>query len=287
MPAATTHLEFAKDVLRTDEEFAITIKNKQMFYIGSQGPDLLFFTGASILPGSLKKFGNQMHEEHVREVIDFFERYALGDADLMSYFAGYLCHYALDSIMHPLVYSVTAENLKKLSCSESEEHVRLEAEIDVWMLHQRGRIIQDYDVWNYLCLSDNDRLKLAKMYRQMFLEILHLDISLNRFYKGFKEIGIWTKVIRPRKNFYTFANHAENLIHNHTFTAMMLYNKKAGPIINLDHKSYTIPWEPHDTISASVPQLYGKALTRAHELLQNHSSANILLDFKGEPLDHN
>ena len=56
MPAATTHVEMAKDVLRTSPEIAKLVKNRQMFFLGSQGPDLLFFNRASILPGSIWKY---------------------------------------------------------------------------------------------------------------------------------------------------------------------------------------------------------------------------------------
>ena len=110
MPAATTHIEFAKDVLRTlDEEQRRKITNLHMFWLGSQGPDMLFFSKASILPGSLHKYGNLMHNAKVAKVMDFFEHWSADDPDLYSYYMGFLCHYALDSTAHPLINAVEVQ----------------------------------------------------------------------------------------------------------------------------------------------------------------------------------
>ena len=103
MPAATTHVEFAKDVYRTmDEDLKLRVCNKQMFWLGSQGPDMLFFSKASVLPGSLHKYGNLMHDEKVPEFMEFFGHWIADDPDLVSYYMGFICHYALDSTAHPL-----------------------------------------------------------------------------------------------------------------------------------------------------------------------------------------
>ena len=156
MPAATTHVAFAKDVYRLNPDVQAKAVNMQMYLLGSQGPDLLFFSRASILPGSLKKYGNLMHEHKVYEIIRYFEQYAKKDPDLTSYIYGYLCHYALDSTAHPLVYAVTSSLCKDRKDKESETHVGLEAEIDVWIMHQRGKTIQAYDVYKDLRISKED-----------------------------------------------------------------------------------------------------------------------------------
>ena len=67
MPAATTHYEFSKDVyLSLDAKHADMITNLNMFYLGSQGPDLFFFNEAVITSKSLKKLGNRMHDEKIK-----------------------------------------------------------------------------------------------------------------------------------------------------------------------------------------------------------------------------
>ena len=283
MPAATTHVAFAKDVLRLNRDIEKSISNYSMFTLGSQGPDLLFFSRASILPGSLKKYGNLMHEHKVYEVIHYFEEYADNDPDLTSYIRGYLCHYALDSTVHPLVYAVTSSFCKDDHAKESEVHVGLEAEIDVWVLHQRGLTISDYNVYEDLKISNKDRKKLAGMYHAMFQDVLHLDIPVKSFEQTIIEISLWTAFLKPRKPVYNTIRACEKLIGNHAFSNMMLCNKHDETIINVDHRHYTIPWHPNNIISDSFIDLYGKAFTKATELIKSHSRHDFILDFNGAP----
>ena len=53
MPAATTHFEFAKDAYNLlDENIKEKITNLPLFYLGSEGPDLFFFSHYVALPNS-------------------------------------------------------------------------------------------------------------------------------------------------------------------------------------------------------------------------------------------
>ena len=283
MPAATTHVAFAKDVYRLNTDVQSKVKNMPMYLLGSQGPDLLFFSRASILPGSLKKYGNLMHEHKVYEIIHYFENYAKKDRALTSYIAGYLCHYALDSTAHPLVYAVTSAICGEHKDKESETHVGLEAEIDVWIMHQRGKDIKAYDVYKDLRVGKEDAVKLAGMYHAMFRDVLHLDISEKRFYETIMEIPMWTAVLYPRRSVYLMVRTIEVALGNHAFSNMMLVDKYDEMIINNDHLAYTLPWLPHETISASFPQLYGKAFTKAAALMEGHEKSDFTLDFNCIP----
>lgn len=285
MPAATTHVEMAKDVLRTAPYLHEMIENKSMFFLGSQGPDMLFFSRASVLPGSLKKYGNQMHEEKVWEVISYFEGYAEEDADLKSYITGYLCHYALDSTAHPLVYAVSHALHKDGGPSEGEIHVGLESEIDIWTLAQRGRSIEDYNVYAYLKVNEECNLKLAEMYHNMLKDIFGYNISVNRIRQSIRDIAAYTKVLAPNEKKYQIFYNIEKVVFggSHAMTAMMLNDTKVRESINLDHKSYTLPWAPYDTINASFPELYGKAVIKAQKLIEHHDKEDFKLNFCGAP----
>lgn len=283
MPAATTHVEFVKDVLRTSPQFRKEIADLQMFYLGSQGPDMLFFSRASILPGSLHKYGGLMHGSKVYDVIRFFEEYAKDDPSLNSYIKGYLCHYALDSTAHPLIFAVTDSIVKKEGGRTGVIHVGQEAEIDVWMLHQRGRQVTSYDVFKYLKVSEQARKKLAAMYHEMFHQVYQLEISTASIDASITEVYTWTKFLYPRTVTYNTVYAFENLTGGvHGLTAMMLYQKEPKIIINNEHRSYTIPWAPYQTISSSFPELYGSALLTARRLLLHHHADDFVKNFNGE-----
>ena len=287
MPAATTHVEFAKDVLvKLTSHDKHRITNMPMFYLGSQGPDMLFFSRASLLPGHLHKLGNLMHEEKVYEVISFFEDYAKNDIDLISYIYGYLCHYALDSVAHPLICAVAKYNHEKNGVHEGTSHVSSEADIDIWMLHQRGRKISSYDVFKYFKVDSKSRAKLAKMYHEMFKAVYDIDISEKRFAEAIRDTAFYTWVLKPAKGIYTFANALENTLKMpHSFSGMILYNKSDTRVLNIERLSYPLSYDETKTISASFPQLYGKAIFLAKKLIEGHDRSDFSLNFNGEPID--
>lgn len=282
MPAATTHVEFAKDVYQSSEFLKENVKNKQLFWLGSQGPDVLFFSRMSILPGSLRKYGNMMHEKKVSEVITFFDSYVKEVPELKSYFYGYLCHYALDSHVHPLVYGVTHDQYLKHGGKEGLIHVDVESEIDVWVLNHKGKNIEDYDVFHYLYVEKRDAELLAKMYHEMFKAVFDLDVATKTICSAITEIHTYTKLLYPKKTTYHLFYGIESLMNNHFVTAMMLYGKKVGPIINLDHKTYSLPWNKDETISASFPELYDEALKYAQEIVKAPMNFSYTKTFDGQ-----
>lgn len=96
MPDIIVHASMAREVLN---RCGIQL-NTDRFYLGCYGPDpflMYHFTG-----GFRKRvylLGSTMHETRTG---DFLIELTKASADL-SYVAGFLCHYALDSTMHPLV----------------------------------------------------------------------------------------------------------------------------------------------------------------------------------------
>lgn len=285
MPAATTHVEFAKDVYRTmDEDLKLRVCNKQMFWLGSQGPDMLFFSKASVLPGSLHKYGNLMHDEKVPEFMEFFGHWIADDPDLVSYYMGFICHYALDSTAHPLINAVARKRHEESGVHEGAAHVTMEADIDVWMLHQRGRNISSYDVNKYFVVDQSCVDKLAEMYHAMFKEVYDIDIEEQLFAQSVKDTAFYNGILYPRKTTFTAIKTLEKILKMPAaISGIMLVGKGDMEIINLDHNAYPLRYDPSRTISESFPELYGKAVMKAHRLLRTRSDDDFDLNFNGEP----
>lgn len=285
MPAATTHVEFAKDVYRTlDEDLKKRIANKQMFWLGSQGPDMLFFSRASVLPGSLHKYGNLMHDQKVPEVMAFFEHWVADDPDLVSYFYGFLCHYALDTTAHPLINAVARTRHQESGVHEGAAHVGMEADIDVWMLHQRGRKISDYDVYKYFKVDRSSADKLAEMYHSMFKEVFDLDVAEKDVVQSVRDTAFYNGVLYPRKTTFAVISSLEKLLKMPAaISGIMLVGKGDTQIINLSHIAYPLRYDPSQTISDSFPELYGKAVLKAQRLLRTRSDEDFERNFNGEP----
>ena len=111
------------------------------FFWGCQGPDPLFYR--KIWLGSpLHKLGNRMHSEKTDELFAAFARAVhclTGDAHEIAsaYFYGFVCHYALDSEIHPYVYC-RQEQIRSADAklSGSAVHCQIESDID-YLLYER------------------------------------------------------------------------------------------------------------------------------------------------------
>lgn len=284
MPAATTHVEFAKDVLSLlDRETASKITNRNAYFLGSQGPDFLFFSRASVLPGSLKKYGNLMHDEKILQVIRYFEARCASDDDLWSYFLGYLCHYSLDSIAHPLVFALAKYEHETTGINEGESHVTLEAHIDAWLLHHKGRSIRSYDVYKDLRVTPNTARKIARMYHDMFKDVFALDIPARKIFSSIYEVSFLLQAMSPDRHKNAIVRKAENLAGMpHSISGMFLYGKCDITIINLEHRRYPLRKDPKKYVSDSFPELYGRAVTKALKILREREDSDFVLNFEGE-----
>lgn len=288
MPAATTHVEFAKDVLSTlPQDKQKKIKNLGMFYLGSQGPDLFFFSHYSYLPGTLKKYGDLMHREKVFESISFLYKSCIND-DLYSYYCGYLCHYALDSIVHPIVYAFADNEAGLTKGNPGVIHVRMEAELDTWILHQRNKTIKDYDVYKWMKIDSRSGLKLASIYHELFLSIYNIDIPIKQIISTEKYAVKATRLLKPSKFKFWLAYQLESIAKMpRGITAMMLENKENPTCLNLDHKPFEDFSKKEKISHISFPEAYEQSLIFVQNLIDKvPSKFDYQINFLGEPPDH-
>ena len=112
MPAMLTHDFFGQDAYGDAMQVVdlLTSDQRDAFLLGNQGPDPLFYLFLDpFLPKGCKKLGNVMHHDGptaellaLRRAVDGLpsDERGVGKA----YAAGFLCHYLLDSTMHPFLY---------------------------------------------------------------------------------------------------------------------------------------------------------------------------------------
>ncbi|MFI3209060.1 MAG: zinc dependent phospholipase C family protein [Eubacteriales bacterium] len=135
MPAFYTHARFGKEVLEQlkPEVRAVVDRYPELFYIGLQGPDILFYHKA-YKKNTISQIG---YAQHGKPGSDFFQpaRKIIADAQnkeaAFCYAAGFICHFTLDSQCHP--YIATVEAAKKLS------HTEIEAEEDRYLMVLDGK----------------------------------------------------------------------------------------------------------------------------------------------------
>ncbi len=268
MPAATTHYEFAKDVyLNLPNDIVDQIINLHMYYLGSQGPDLFFFSKGGMSKSSLNIYGSLLHNEKIHEVISYLYEHSKNDLDLLSYTYGYICHYALDSLAHPLIYYMARYGINNLE-SENIKHFRIEAIIDSKVLHYKERPISSYDVYKAVTITKCDNVKLASLYQQLFSDVFDIKLSFNKIQQTIRDCPRYLKILKPNHwKFKTFS-HIENLIKiDHFASSLMLNNEVAEDVLNLQkHEWYNI-FEPDQINDHSFFELYDKAIVKAEKII--------------------
>lgn len=285
MPAATTHAEFAKDVRELlDEEIRKRISDDHMYLIGAQGPDLLFFSGMGVLPGTMAPIGGRMHDEKVADVMRYFDIHAAADPALRSYFLGYLTHYALDSSAHPLICSLAHSESMKTGRTESEVHFRIESVYDVYTLHRKGKRVSDYNVYDDLKLNKEDTQKLAILYQGMLKGIYDIDLSVPKLMNGIHDVSLMTRLLKPSKAKYRFADYMESLLKQpKMITALMLDEHKDMRYLNEAHKLWSPVYQPDEVRNESFMDLYSSALGKACRIMKSHDDSDFAVNFVGAP----
>jgi hypothetical protein len=104
-----------------------------LFHLGCQGPDI-FFYHKMLSPGAHRRagaFANTCHGKDTRKLLAYgasFLKEHRDDREFAAYWAGFLCHYALDSSAHPFI-EAHAQGFRA--------HKRLEMHLDAYLLHKK------------------------------------------------------------------------------------------------------------------------------------------------------
>lgn len=107
MPSVYAHYRFGRDIyeLLPEEPKACVTKYRELFDIGLQGPDILFFY-RPIFHNYVNQLGYQIHKWQGRRFFQTATRMIRNrqkkEASI-AYLCGVACHYALDLVCHPYV----------------------------------------------------------------------------------------------------------------------------------------------------------------------------------------
>lgn len=106
--------------------------NRTAFNWGLQGPDLLYFYAPEILSHEFHNAATLLHNKDTGGVMYELARYAASCSErnrdmATAYFYGFVCHYALDSLIHPYV-NYHARRLREKT-SRLHMHAKVESHI--------------------------------------------------------------------------------------------------------------------------------------------------------------
>ncbi len=162
MPDFLTHTVFSKEVLNyinnknLKEEIQ---KRMKLFILGAQGPDIFYYY-FTVFPKKrerLRKIGNIMHNTKTGDFFKLGVEYALksGDEkhkyDLLTYMIGFICHFYLDSTIHPFVCFCCENGIyKKDGTLSKASHQDIETSIDIiYSREKEGKSAQKTKLYRF------------------------------------------------------------------------------------------------------------------------------------------
>lgn len=305
MPAIITHSFFAEDTLRNIKDRIL--KNEissriDLFYLGAQGPDIFFYYKAKpwIKYDGVEKLGTIMHENLVdtffKNSFDYLDglRGSTGFYDLLTYLAGYLCHYSLDRKTHPLIhYSAGIDNgLTKATRKYYNHHRRLESTIDYFSLLKRGIAPVSFKSFELISTGKRFEPVLIDYYVSMLDKVYNTMITPKQVTSAIHDISSVLKNLYDPLGLKFLIYRLLELImgtRGEITSSMIPRRLKNGmDYLNLDHRKWIHPCNAGYGSNESFWDLYDRALDEADKFmnfisgyLKNGHFSNNILDMTG------
>ena len=309
MPAIITHDTFGRE---TYDELHSLIGNSRdeadAFLLGNQGPDPLFYSVADPRLRSVHRLGSRMHRECPSELLAALKRSitVLDERDRSigrAYALGFLCHYLLDSTMHPFVhwqeYEACDAGEPGLDRSDSSEvHAVIERELDELVLFTKhGETVATFDPSREILRASNHVLSvISKMYAYVAMTVFGFAIPKDTFEASVKSFRRVQALFHSKNGFKREAlARAEELVRRYSFYRSMSHRAVALEESIFDNRART-PWKDPFTGETSTDSFWdrydaARARTKtalekfAHDGFDMEAARAITddLNFSGEP----
>lgn len=311
MPAIMTHDFFGRDVYDACfKSIGFTADDRDAFLLGNQGPDPLLYI---ILDRKLRPYthlSTMMHTRHPSTLLVSMknsvselspEDQAIGRA----YAAGFLCHYLLDSTLHPFVYAE-----EYAYCDAGVEgldrsvggyvHAEIERDLDEMVLYSKlHRTVATYKPYQEILRLDEVALSaISHMYVATILETYNKAIPEKLYQKAvhdfrriqhllYSQRGQKAQLLGNIEELFTKKPYSIDVALSHRPRA-----SETSEFDNRDHKAWRNPFTKqisHDSFVDLYDEAYSRACDDIDKYLSDgfdETAAEGLtggLNFSGEP----
>lgn len=288
MPAVITHNFFGREMY--DARFQTiggTRDEADAFLLGNQGPDPLFYTLISPHIAEFHSLGQAMHKQKPAELlaamkmaVDTLEgvQQKIGRA----YALGFLCHYALDSTMHPFVYAQQFELCDAgepgLSRADgSEVHGLIESELDeIVLFNKYGETIATFNPANETLNASIAVLQVvSKIYAYVASAVYDVVTPPNLFLMATLNFRIVQQAFySPRGIKRQLIGRVERILRPYSFFKAMSHRANASTTSQFDNRHHNVWQNPFTTekSTASFWDLHNAAKIKAAQLIEAFDS---------------
>ena len=277
MPALATHYLCGNSVLKLmDDEKPDNpiLKYRNVFNLGTQGPDILFYYGAwpHADAKTLSGLGNRMHEENTGAFIQEALKYVQCSGEavkgiLNAYLCGFLCHYILDCHTHPYIFYRTGFVRKgeDYNAKYTSYHRMFETALDVLMLkHELGTTPAGFKASPQIRIPSSAAAEIGNMYSEVLGKVYGVSVSNRTICDAIADIANISALLRDKtgikKLFLTGIE--KKLGKLPMFSSMILPIEITDGLdyLNTSHSAWYAPWNKSEAFTSSFIENYEAAV---------------------------
>lgn len=296
MPATVTHAFFAIDVYKElKKEYQVLnfqdFNRLKMF--GQSTDSMMFYNIESLKKGKeLRKFQYVFHTCNSQA---FFVKLCqiikkkgfMNNHDVMAFLYGFICHYVLDSTVHPFIVYKTGVMQKgvKDTYKYNNLHSYMETFLDNYMIDERIECRPYHFRFDKFCFDTCPFDKsLNDIIDSVFFDVFQLNNMSKIYYKSLKQMKAFLRKYRfdPfgfKKMGYQFIDFF-TVKSTFKFDVLSYHHKiDFNKILNLEHAIWYNSLDPSISSHDSFIDLYRKSISEAVSIIEN-----VCAYFKGAPI---
>ena len=283
MPATITHAYFAQDVFEIlPNKFKDKLDCSRLRMFGQSMDSLMFYNLFSVMPGKkIRDFNGYFHRNDSQKffinLLNNIKNSNSGDdVDVCSFLVGTICHFVLDSTLHPYIIYKTGmmDKSKSSTYKYNNVHEFMEVFLDNDMIKRRERSNPYKFNISKFCFDIRPFSKeLNSAIDSSFEDVFNIDNMSGIYYKSLKQMKFAINVFRKdssgiKKNFYKLID---------TFTSKKTFRfeaisyhyplKDRHNFLNSNHMMWRNPTSYNITSTESFVDLYLKSIKIAKVLV--------------------
>ena len=268
MAATYTHHLFTKDVYQAlDAEMKLKI-DLNIFNLFGKSFDALFFYKP--------KLGSYMHKNNANlyfaNIITYLRTYhETKNRELLSYLYGSICHYVLDSTVHPFIYYYGGKYDKKNKKAHKYRgrHDYLECMIDAILYQERfNKPIYKAHVGKEVFPKIKFTINLKQIIDDVYKDTFEVSHGSKIYFKGYKRFRFAYKHLMnsrfgiKKKGYFLFD--FLHILPSLKLQHFCYYVPKLDySVLNLEHKKWCYPVDKKISFHYSFYDLYDVAIVKA------------------------
>lgn len=296
MPGLITHYICGEAVLnKLPDDIKKTLQDNRLLYnVGTQGPDIFFYSLSCLLRKKLAGLGSKMHSgqfnAYLNALLDSAKTGGAGQtAALAAYLSGYITHYALDSSAHPYIYYKSGfkrDGERGSRLKYSVNHHNFETAVDVLLLKLvSSEKPSDKKLWQLIRVTQVEAAHVAEHISQAIDDAYQVPISPRQVYGAMSSMSRATRLLQSktgrRKRFIELA---EDISIGDRFISSLIHPQEITDgidYLNVSKKPWCLPWDNTRQYDLSFVEMF------EHAVAGSVTKINALFDYLDGKMEKN